>query len=86
MGAEDGSKTDHQESNRLTRREALSRLGIGVGVAYSAPIVLPLNQAGALAGGHEAPGPHGGGGPPWGRPTRPGPPSRPSKPSVPSKP
>ena len=36
---------------QLDRREALSRLGIGAAVIYTAPLLLSLSEANAASGG-----------------------------------
>lgn len=56
---------DPTPDKRLSRRDALARLGLAAGTAYAAPVVLGLNQASAKDDG-------GGGddGPPWGKPSK----------------
>ena len=53
---------------RLSRRDALARLGLAAGTAYAAPVVLGLNQA--SADDNNGGGGDDGGGPPWGKPSK----------------
>lgn len=54
---------DPTPDKRLSRRDALARLGLAAGTAYAAPVVLGLNQASADDGGGDD-------GPPWGKPSK----------------
>ena len=46
-------------AGKMTRRSALARLGVGVTVAYSAPMLMTLSQAAASPGSNSGGG-HGG--------------------------
>lgn len=67
-----------------TRREALRRLGLCVGIAYSAPSVLTVSQARAASGSGS--GGSGGGSSEASAPSTPSAPSAPSSPTPPSAP
>jgi len=49
MPADTAQKSDGSQTAVTTRRAALAKLGLGVGVAYVAPMVLRLDRA-AYAG------------------------------------
>jgi len=59
------TQNDPQAPRALSRRQALTRLGLAAGTAYAAPTLLSLKDAKA--------------GPPWGRPSRPSEPTEPKK-------
>ncbi len=58
------------------RRQTLKRLGLAVGAAYMAPVLLSLGAGHAQESGGEAES----GGPGWNKPTKPDKPSKPDKP------
>lgn len=66
---------------KITRRQALRRLGLAIGAAYCAPFVAGLSQARAASGSSSA-SPASSASPP----SRPSPASAPSSPSAPSNP
>lgn len=66
-GSETVPAADAGTSASLSRRQALTRLGLTAGAVYAAPSLLSLSEANADDR------------PPWGRPSRPSKPTRPSK-------
>ncbi len=41
----------HLRDGKVTRRQALARLGLGASIAYAAPVLLSLSKAAASSGG-----------------------------------
>ncbi len=52
----------HLRDAEVTRRQALARLGLGVSIAYAAPVLLSLSKAAASSGGSDGSGGSGSGG------------------------
>ena len=72
-----------KQSKKLSRREALARLGLGVSLAYTAPALLALNEAAADSSPSKDKGEKKEKKEKKG--SKPSKPSEPSKPSAPSK-